>query len=38
LSERKAYAEPQLIEYGDLETLTRASGGEGNGADGQLQY
>ncbi len=24
--ERKPYAEPQLIEYGDLETLTRGSG------------
>ncbi len=24
--ERKPYAEPQLIEYGDLETLTGANG------------
>jgi hypothetical protein len=27
--ERKPYAEPELIEYGDLETLTQAGGGGG---------
>ncbi len=26
-TERKPYAEPQLIEYGDLETLTQSSHG-----------
>ncbi len=33
-SERKPYAEPQLIEYGNLETLTTEAKGAGS-ADAQ---
>ncbi len=34
-TERKPYTEPQLIEYGDLETLTTSTGKGGNDTDGQ---
>lgn len=33
-AERKPYAEPQLVEYGDLEALTRANGR--SDADGRV--
>ncbi len=33
-TERKPYAEPQLIEYGDLDTLTQFGGGSNTDLNG----